>query len=125
MAGRILWAQVVIEGSEGSGGVDLSLALLGEDAPDISVIESLARLQMVCQRSGLRVRLEQTCTMLEELLELAGLAGVIESGGVIGLGAVAGSGAVGRSVGEMVWEPECPEKLFGIEERVDPRDAVT
>jgi hypothetical protein len=92
VTGGILWARVVFEGSEGA---DLSLALLGEDAPDISVVEALARLQVVCQRSGMRVRLEQTCSMLEELLELAGLGGVIESGEVIESGGVIGSGVVG------------------------------
>jgi hypothetical protein len=111
-----LWAWVVFEGSEG---VDLSLALLGEDMPDISVVDALARLQVVCRRSGVRVRLEETCPMLKELLDLAGLGGVVGLGGEDGLGAEDGLG------GEMVGEPERLEESFGIEERMDPRDAVT
>jgi hypothetical protein len=122
VAGRILWAQVVFEGSDGA---DLSLALLGEDAPDISVVDALARLQVVCRRSGMRVRLEQTCSMLQELLDLAGLGEVVGLGAENGFGAGSALTAEKGLGGEMVGEPERLEESFGIEERVDPRDVVT
>lgn len=79
----------------------VELAIESDQAPDLVVVAALARLQLLCRRSGMRVHLEEISPKLEELLELSGLS---------------------RQVGG---KSERGEKTLGIEEGMDPRDAVT
>jgi hypothetical protein len=74
--------------------------LVGHDPPDLSVIETLARLQLRCRRAGGRIYLEEVTARLDELLDLTGL---------------------GREVGR---QAEGREEEVGLEERVDPGNAV-
>lgn len=99
-----MWALVVFDdtdGHEDSEGVRLSLSLLGEGAPGLSVVDALARLQVLCGRSGVRMHLEHVHSQLDDLLELTGLRR------------------------EMIGESERTKETLGIEEGVDARDAVT
>lgn len=96
------WARVIIVAPDGTRRVQL---LAGPGAPDLAVVNELARLQLAARRAGCRVRLEDVCAALAELLELAGLRR--EAGG---LRREAGGQAEGR------------EELAGLQERVDPGD---
>jgi hypothetical protein len=49
----------------------------GAAAPDLCMIDSLARLQLAARRNGWTVRLVDPCPALIELIELAGLGGVL------------------------------------------------
>jgi hypothetical protein len=60
-------------GPEDTGGVRLALALLGDETPDLSVVDALARLQLLCRRCGVHMHLKDTHFALEELLALTGL----------------------------------------------------
>lgn len=70
MAGVAPWARVVVVGADGT---NVSVILRGEGPPDLSVVEVLARWQLNARRSGAQLRLEEACSELEMLLELAGL----------------------------------------------------
>ena len=74
--------------------------LVGDGPPDLSVVARLARLQLECRRAGSHMHLEQVTARLGELLDLTGL------GGQVG------------------WQPERGEEAVGLEEIVDPGDAV-
>jgi hypothetical protein len=63
-------------------------------------VGKLAQLQLVCRRAGGHMYLEEVAAQLDELLDLTGL---------------------GRQVG---WQAESGEEPVGLEERVDPGDAV-
>jgi hypothetical protein len=76
-------------------------------APDLSVVEHLARLQLVARRAGCSIRLRDASAALSELLDLAGLSDVVRDGAV--------------SVVEMSREPEGGEEV-GVEEGVERRD---
>jgi hypothetical protein len=98
VAPSVSWALVVLDGSDGA---HLELVLQGHDAPDLSVVDALARLQLLARRSGLQLRLEEMCPALVGLLELSGLCG------------------------EVAGQSERAEEPLGVEEGVDPRDPVT
>jgi hypothetical protein len=70
MAGVIPWARVVVVGADGTRRVML---LAGEGPPDLTVVEGLARLQLMARRAGERMWLEEVSAALRELLDLAGL----------------------------------------------------
>jgi hypothetical protein len=74
--------------------------LVGDGPPDLALVESLARLQLQCLRSGGHMYLEEVAALLDELLDLTGL---------------------GREVG---WQAESGEEPVGLEEGVDPGNAV-
>jgi hypothetical protein len=82
------------------------------EPPDLSVVDYLARLQLVARRCGCSIRLRQPSAPLSELLALAGLGRVVLPDGL----AVGGRVEVGR-------EPEGGEQL-GVEEAVEPADPV-
>jgi hypothetical protein len=46
-------------------------------SPDLSVIDRLARLQVAARRAGCSVRLRDAPSQLRELIDLAGLSGII------------------------------------------------
>lgn len=73
--------------------------LAGEGRPDLSVVDTLARLQLAARRAGGVIEVREMCPELQELLELAGLRG--ELGG----------------------ESEGGEEV-GVEEGVEPGDPV-
>jgi hypothetical protein len=66
----LLLARLVIVRRDGSREV---ACLVGPGRPDLGVIETLARLQLVCRRGGDRLHLEEVSAPLGELLELTGL----------------------------------------------------
>jgi hypothetical protein len=90
-------ARLVIMRADGSYDVAW---LVGPGPPDISTVDTLARLQLVCRRGGDRVRLEGVSEALAGLLELSGLRAQFE------------------------WEPELREEPLGLEEGVDAGDPV-
>ena len=57
-----------------AGGEDVASWPLGRDgAPDLTVVESLARAQLAARRLGWRIEVRDAVAELVELLELAGL----------------------------------------------------
>lgn len=68
--------------------------------PDLAVVDWLARLQRTARRAGGRIRLEEACPALVDLLDLVGLR---------------------REVGG---QAEGGKEAFGVEEGVDRRDAT-
>jgi hypothetical protein len=57
-----------------SGGSKLgSWEVRGLGAPDLAVVDGLARLQLLARRLGGSIRLQEVCEELGELLDLAGL----------------------------------------------------
>ena len=70
--------------------------------PDLGVLDALARLQLAAARTGMRCELLATGTRTAQLLELAGLSGV---------------------VGQPVGQPEAREERGGVEEVVQVDDA--
>ncbi|HXW80675.1 MAG TPA: hypothetical protein VEJ84_14325 [Acidimicrobiales bacterium] len=91
-------ARIVVVRGDGTRDVTL---LVGDHPPDLSVVGALARLQLTCLRAGCHIYLEDVDVRLDELLDLTGL---------------------GREVG---WQPEGGEELVGLEEGVDPGNAVS
>ena len=71
-------------------------------AVDIGTVDALARLQLTARRFGWRLRLREIPLELRELIELAGLSGVL------GL--------------EPVGQPEEREVALDVEERIQPGD---
>lgn len=69
MVGKEPWARVVLAWADG----ELALTLVGEGAPDLSVVDGLARLQLVARRAGVSMALEDVAPGLMRLLELTGL----------------------------------------------------
>jgi hypothetical protein len=65
-----LWARLVMIGPDGTHQV---VPLAGDGPPDMSVVEALARWQLITRRVGGRMWLEDLSPLLAELLDLAGL----------------------------------------------------
>lgn len=83
----------------GPNGVKLaSWAISGADHPDLSVVDSLARLQLAALDNGCHIVLCDVCPDLAGLLELVGLR---------------------REVGG---QPEHGEQPLGVQEGVEPDD---
>ena len=97
MVGNMSWARVVLAWADDRVVV---LTLAGEVAPDLSVVDDLARLQLAVRRSGGRMCLEDVAPALSGLLDLAGLL---------------------REVGG---QAECGEQALRLQEGVDPGDPV-
>lgn len=97
MACVVPWARVVVVGP---GDSRRAVMLVGEGAPDLAVVDRLARLQLAARRAGGRIRLEDPCPGLLELLNYLGLR---------------------RQVGG---QAEGGEEALGVEEGVDPRDPI-
>jgi hypothetical protein len=93
----VRWARVVVVGPDGTQRVAL---LTGEGPPDLAVVATLARWQLMARRTGGRMWLEEVSPALAELLDLAGLS---------------------REVGG---QAEGREDALDIQERVDPRDTT-
>ena len=74
--------------------------LSGQPAPDLALVEGLARLQLAVRRSGGALQLTEMAPELERVLDLVGL---------------------GR---EMSGKAESGEEPLGLEEGMEPRDAV-
>jgi hypothetical protein len=74
--------------------------LVGHGLPDLGVVDTLARLQLVCRRAGDRLQLEEISAPLADLLELTGLRREFER------------------------QAEGGEELLHLEEGVDPGNAV-
>jgi hypothetical protein len=92
MGEETVWARVVLVGVDRRA---FSLVLVGEDAPSLSVIDALARLQLQVRRAGGQLYLEDVSPALSGLLELAGL------------------------VGQVGGQAECRKGLPGIQKGVD------
>jgi hypothetical protein len=82
-------------------GAETVAGRLDADTPDLALIDDLLRFALCCRRRGLRVRLRDAPETLRELVELAGVSGVL------GL--------------EPLREPEFGEQL-GKDEVVQPGD---
>ena len=95
---RILLARVTILRADGTSDTTL---LMGDEPPDLAVVDSLARLTLLARRAGGRVRLEQVASSLEKLLALTGLR---------------------REVGG---QRECGEDPVHVQEGVNSRDTVS
>jgi hypothetical protein len=93
----VRWARVVVVGSDGTRRVVL---LTGEGAPDLAVVERLARCQLAARRAGGRMWLEEVCPLLGELLDLTGLRREVDG------------------------QAEGGEEARGIQERGNPGDAI-
>jgi ABC-type transporter Mla MlaB component len=65
-------------------------------APDATSLDALARVQLIARRAGIPVGLRNPPAVLLDLLEIAGLRGLIE----VPAGATGGASATGRSVVE-------------------------
>lgn len=81
--------------------------MLVERCPDLALVNELALLQLAAGRLGWTVSLRDPCPRVAELIELAGLADLLDPG--------AGSAL------EAGGEPESSEEL-GVEEVVEPGD---
>ena len=97
MVGRTPWARLVVVWADGT---ELKMTLVGVGAPNLSVVDLLARLFLAVSRLGGHLRLEAVAASLQGLLELTGLLGEV------------GGKAEGR------------EEAIGVEERVNPGDPV-
>jgi hypothetical protein len=75
----------------------------GGAAPDLGMVDALARLQLAARRTGWTIRLRVACPEVRELVELAGLADVLAL--------------------EALGQAEDREQL-GVEEVVEPRDPI-
>jgi hypothetical protein len=96
MAPMTTWACVVLH----VGGREVAVVRLrGRGAPDLAVVDLLARAQLVARRGGGRLELRDVAPEFAALLRLVGL---------------------GREVG---WEAEGGEEV-GVEEGMDGRDPV-
>ena len=89
------------------GGVEMVLARLDGQPPDLALLDALARLQLAARRCGRSIRLRDPCPELCGLLELVGLTDVIEAAPASGV--------------EAVRQAEGGEEL-GVEEVVQRRD---
>jgi hypothetical protein len=90
-------ARIIVVRADGTHEVTV---LMGDGPPDLAVVGALARLQLLTRRAGCHVYLEEVDPRLDELLDLTGL---------------------GR---EMGWQAERGEEPIGLEEGVDPGNAV-
>ena len=73
-AGRatpVTWCQVTVYGP--CGAVVEQWSLEGSGAPDLAVVDQLARLRLEATRSGMDVGLTNVCPDLADLLSLVGL----------------------------------------------------
>ena len=75
----------------------------GAAAPDLGMIDALARLQLAARRTGWTIRLRVACPEVRELIELAGLADVLAL--------------------DALGQPEDGEQL-GVQEVVEPGDPI-
>jgi hypothetical protein len=78
--------------------------------PDLDLVDQLARCALAARRLGCSIRLRDACTALLELLDLAGLRGMVE---------VATAGASGQVIGQTQGGEE-----RGVDEVVVPDDPV-
>jgi hypothetical protein len=88
--------------------------LAPDTPPDLAVVNELARLQLAARRLGCSIRLRNACPELWDLLELAGLVGVVSRAGVVTKAAVVDWADACGLVVEMGREAEGGEEL-GIE----------
>jgi hypothetical protein len=77
--------------------------------PDLTVIDTLAKLQLVANRLGWSLRLRGSCDDLRALLDFCGLAATVADEVALGV--------------EVVGETERGEQL-GVEEVVEPGDPI-
>ena len=66
------WARVVLCWGDDCR---IDLVLGGAEAPDLAVVEGLARLELLARRSGGAMLLHDVTPVLDELLDLVGLGG--------------------------------------------------
>jgi len=90
-------ARVVFVAADGTQ-LDTLIMSSSGGLPDLTIVESLARLQLAARRAGGHTRLEEVSASLEELLDLAGL------------------------LREVSGQVEDREQVLRIQEGVDPRD---
>jgi hypothetical protein len=81
--------------------------------PDMSDVDALAALQLLARRLGSSIVLDQVGDDLQVLIEFSGLGGVLPS-----------RSARRRSIRESNGQTEQREQV-GVDEEVDPGDAVT
>jgi hypothetical protein len=72
MTDTTAWARVVFCWGDDCR---IDLVLGGPDAPDLAVVEGLARLELVARRSGGAMFLHDVAPVLDGLLDLVGLRG--------------------------------------------------
>jgi hypothetical protein len=66
-----MWCRLTMYGPDGTALCETTLA--GAGAPDIGVVDQLARMRLRAVRAGATLELAEVSTALAELLELAGL----------------------------------------------------
>lgn len=92
------------------GGAEVATWTLSHDAgPALSLVDDLARLQLVARRLGYSIQLRDAPGPLRALLDLVGLAEVVTSSGPLAV--------------EVGGEPELGEEVR-VEEAVEPGDPV-
>jgi hypothetical protein len=72
----VFWARVELVGT--SGHALTTTTLTGSAAPDLAVVDALARWQLAARRVGMRLRVHDACRELRELLELVDLASLLD-----------------------------------------------
>jgi hypothetical protein len=61
-------------------GAEITVACLAGRPVDLALVDELARLQLAARRAGSSIELRRPSARLRELLDLVGLAGVLEGG---------------------------------------------
>jgi hypothetical protein len=74
----VTWARVDLVGT--NGGAVTTTTLSGCAAPDLAVVDALARWQLAARRVGMQLRVHDACRELRELLELVDLASLLADG---------------------------------------------
>lgn len=68
--GAVAWARVLLLHSAGT---EAAATIGGSGAPDLAVVDALARSQLAARRRGATIRLVEVSEELAELLDLCGL----------------------------------------------------
>ena len=87
---------------------ELIVCDVGTLAADATTVDALARMQLLARRQGYRIQLRGASPELLALLEFVGLSDLLGVG-------------LGRWHS---WQTEQPEHSLGVEEGVDPDDAI-
>jgi len=107
------WARMVVAAADGTR---LTFLLTGDGPPDLAVVEALARFALMARRAGDRVWLEDVSPALGDLLDLAGLREALVG--------PPGPPAPEPLGGQVVRQAERGEQVLGVQEEVEPGDAV-
>jgi hypothetical protein len=113
VADTVQWARMVIAAPDGTR---LTVPLTGDGPPNLAVVEALARFALMTRRAGNRMWLEDVSPVLGDLLDLAGLRQT--------LAGPPRPPAPEPSGGQVIRQAERREQVLGVQEEVQPGDAV-